>query len=116
MWDIVGKRLNTPVYNLLGGPCREKIRVYANGWYDGAKSPDALAKRAADTVAQGFTALKFDPFPGPWRTHIDRKTELAAVENVRAVRESVGPEVDILVEVHRRVVASLAAKFPRNFP
>jgi galactonate dehydratase len=113
LWDIVGKSLNTPVYNLLGGPCREKIRVYANGWYNGAKTPDALAKRAADTVARGFTALKFDPFPGPWRTHIDRKTEQAAVENVRAVRESVGPEIDILVEVHRRLAPMHTVRIAR---
>jgi galactonate dehydratase len=113
LWDVVGKRLNAPVYNLLGGPCREKIRVYANGWYDGAKTPDALAKRAADTVARGFTALKFDPFPGPWRTHIDRRTEQAAVENVRAVRESVGPEVDILVEVHRRLAPMHTVRIAR---
>jgi galactonate dehydratase len=113
LWDIVGKSLNTPVYNLLGGPCRDKIRVYANGWYEGAKTPDTLAKKAAETVARGFTALKFDPFPGPWRTHIDRQTELAAVENVRAVRESVGPEVDILVEVHRRLAPMHAVRIAR---
>jgi galactonate dehydratase len=113
LWDIVGKSLNTPVYNLLGGPCRDKIRVYANGWYEGAKTPDALSKKAAETVARGFTALKFDPFPGPWRTHIDRKTELAAVENVRAVRDSVGPEVDILVEVHRRLAPMHAVRIAR---
>ena len=47
LWDVVGKHLNTPVYNLLGGACREKIRVYANGWYEGAKTPDVLAKKAA---------------------------------------------------------------------
>ena len=41
LWDIAGKRLGVPVYTLLGGPCREKIRVYANGWYSGAKTPDA---------------------------------------------------------------------------
>jgi galactonate dehydratase len=110
LWDVVGKHLNTPVYNLLGGPCREKIRVYANGWYEGAKTPDVLAKKATETVARGFTALKFDPFPGPWRTHIDRKTEQAAVENVRAVRESVGPEIDILVEVHRRLAPMHAVR------
>jgi galactonate dehydratase len=113
LWDIVGKHLKTPVYNLLGGPCREKIRVYANGWYDGAKTPEALAKKATETVAQGFTALKFDPFPGPWRTHIDRKTELAAVHNVQAVREAVGPEVDILVEVHRRLAPMHAVRIAR---
>jgi galactonate dehydratase len=113
LWDIIGKHLNTPVYNLLGGPCRERIRVYANGWYEGAKTPDTLAKRAAETVARGFTALKFDPFPGPWRTHIDRKTEQAAVDNVRAVRESIGPEIDILVEVHRRLAPMHAIRIAR---
>jgi galactonate dehydratase len=113
LWDVAGKSLNTPVYNLLGGPCREKIRVYANGWYDGAKTPDVLAKRASETVARGFTALKFDPFPGPWRTHIDRKIEQAAVENVRAVRESVGPEVEILVEVHRRLAPMHTVRIAR---
>jgi galactonate dehydratase len=113
LWDIVGKSLNTPVYNLLGGPCRDKIRVYANGWYEGAKTPNTLAKKAAETVARGFTALKFDPFPGPWRTHIDRQTELAAVENVRAVRDSVGPDVDILVEVHRRLAPMHAVRIAR---
>ena len=39
LWDIAGKRFGVPVYNLLGGPCRDKIRVYANGWYHGAKTP-----------------------------------------------------------------------------
>jgi galactonate dehydratase len=110
LWDIIGKHLDTPVYNLLGGPCRAKIRVYANGWYEGAKAPDVLAKKAAETVARGFTALKFDPFPGPWRPYIDRKTEAAAVENVRAVREAVGPEIDILVEVHRRLAPMHAVR------
>ncbi len=113
LWDIVGKSLHTPVYNLLGGPCREKIRVYANGWYGGAKTPDTLAKKAAETVAQGFTALKFDPFPGPWRTHIDKKDEQIVVDNVRVVREAVGPEVDILVEVHRRLAPMHAIRIAR---
>src|SRR5438552_3307428 len=86
LWDICGKAVGQPVYNLLGGPCRTKIRVYANGWYEGAKTPDLLAQRACATVAKGFRALKFDPFPNPWRTHIDRGQERAAVANVRAVR------------------------------
>jgi len=113
MWDIVGKKLQTPVYNLLGGPCRDKLRVYANGWYGGVKTPDALAKRAVEVVKRGFTALKFDPFPGPWRTHISRKDEQAAVANVRAVREAVGPDVDILVEVHRRLAPMHAVRVAR---
>ena len=54
-------------------------------------------------VKKGFTALKFDPFPGPWRAYISRQDEDAAVAKVKAVREAVGPDVEILVEVHRRL-------------
>ncbi|MCB9152286.1 MAG: mandelate racemase/muconate lactonizing enzyme family protein [Caldilineaceae bacterium] len=102
LWDIVGKAANQPVYNLLGGACRPAIRVYANGW-GGGGDRDKLAEQAQAVVARGFTALKFDPFPGPWRTHIDRLAEEEAVARVAAVREAVGPDVEILVEVHRRL-------------
>lgn len=111
LWDIVGKRLGVPVYNLLGGPCRDRVRVYANGWDGGAADPDDLARRARDVVAQGFTALKFDPFPGPWRLLIPEEHERIAAENVRAVREAVGPEIDILIEVHRRLAPMHAIRF-----
>jgi galactonate dehydratase len=103
LWDIVGKACNQPVYNLLGGPCRDRIRVYANGWSDGANQPDELAERACDVVRHGFTGMKFDPFSNPWRTHIGRQQEDLAVERVKAVRDAVGPEIEILVEVHRRL-------------
>lgn len=103
LWDVVGKALDVPVYNLLGGPLRDRLRVYANGWYGGAARPDDYARMAADTVARGFTALKLDPFPGPWRLFVGRDVEQRAVANVRAVREAVGPEIDILIEVHRRL-------------
>ena len=103
LWDVVGKKLDTPVYNLLGGACRDRIRVYANGWYGGAKTPEAYAEMAAATVQRGFTALKFDPFPGPWRLYVDKEVERRAIANVRAVREAVGPDVEILIEVHRRL-------------
>src|ERR1700674_5828112 len=53
MWDVVGKACGQPVYNLLGGPCRERIRVYANGWSDRASSPAEFASQAADVVARG---------------------------------------------------------------
>jgi galactonate dehydratase len=114
LWDIAGKRLGVPVYTLLGGPCRAKIRVYANGWYSGAKTPDAYATKAKQMVARGFTALKFDPFPGPWRTHISRQAEVQAVETVRAVREAVGPDIDLLIEVHRRLAPMHAIRVARQ--
>jgi galactonate dehydratase len=114
LWDIVGKATDQPVYNLLGGPCRERIRVYANGWGGGSQSPDQLAARAAAVVERGFSALKFDPFPNPWRAYIDRDAERSAVECVRAVREAVGPEVEILVEVHRRLAPMHAVRVARQ--
>jgi galactonate dehydratase len=103
LWDIVGKACGQPVYNLLGGACRERIRVYANGWSEGANQPDQLAQRACEVVQRGFSGMKFDPFINPWRTHIGRAAEDLAVERVRAVRLAVGPDVEILVEVHRRL-------------
>ncbi len=105
LWDICGKRLDVPVYKLLGGACRPKIRVYANGWYKDARLPEEYAERAVETVKLGFNALKFDPFQGPWRFFIDKRDEQAAVDVVRAVREAVGLEVDLLVEVHRRLAS-----------
>jgi galactonate dehydratase len=110
MWDVVGKACGQPVYNLLGGPCRDRIRVYANGWSDHANSPGEFAEHAAAVVARGFTALKFDPFSNPWRTHIGRAEEDLAVERVRAVREAVGASVEILVEVHRRLAPNEAIR------
>jgi galactonate dehydratase len=110
MWDIAGKACGQPVYNLLGGPCRARIRVYANGWSERASSPDEYARRACDVVARGFSALKFDPFTNPWRTHIGRAEENVAVERVRAVREAVGRQVEILVEVHRRLAPNEAIR------
>ena len=111
MWDIAGKVCNQPVYNLLGGPCREKIRLYANGWWGGAKSVDETVERALAVKEKGFTAMKWDPFQGYWRNYISREQEDYAVECVKAVREALGPDVDLLVEVHRRLSPYHAAHF-----
>jgi galactonate dehydratase len=114
LWDIVGKALGQPVYNLLGGACRDRIRVYANGWASGDQPPGEVARRAAELVERGFTALKWDPFPGPWRTHISAADEQAAVESIRAVREAVGPRVELLVECHRRLAPGPAMRMARR--
>lgn len=114
LWDIAGKRHGVPVHELLGGRCRDRVRVYANGWYfGGGKKPADYAARAKETVARGFTALKFDPFPGPWRTHIARDAEEQAIATVAAVREAVGPDVDLLIEVHRRLAPMHAIRIAR---
>jgi galactonate dehydratase len=103
LWDIVGKVTQQPVYNLLGGPCRSRVRVYANGWSYKMQKPEDYARAAEAVLKRGFTALKFDPLPGPWRTYIPKQHIRSAVQVTRAVRDAVGPDVDILIEVHRRL-------------
>ncbi len=61
-WDIIGKALNQPVYRLLGGAVRDRIKAYANGWYTVERSPEEFAAAAQRAVAKGYRALKFDPF------------------------------------------------------
>jgi galactonate dehydratase len=112
LWDIIGKAVGQPVYNLLGGVFRSGLRVYANGWA-GNLDPDGVAEQARAVVKKGFTALKFDPFPGPWREWIGRRDEQLAVERVKAVRAAVGPDVEILVEVHRRLAPVHAIRVAR---
>jgi galactonate dehydratase len=62
LWDLKGKILNRPVYELLGGPQRDRIRVYANGWYTNPGEPKQNAEEARSVVERGFDAMKFDPF------------------------------------------------------
>ena len=102
LWDLKGKALGRPVYELLGGPIREELRVYANGWYTNPGTPEQNAAEAREVVARGFDAMKFDPFgQHNYYTISPREAQLAE-DRVAAVREAVGPEVDILVEVHAK--------------
>lgn len=111
-WDILGKSLGVPVWQLLGGRHRDRLRAYANGWYKGPRDPAFFAERAAEMAARGYTALKFDPFGGAYR-QIDRQSERLALHIVRAVREAVGPDVDICIEGHDRFSVSHAIRIGR---
>ena len=114
MWDIAGKKLGAPVYMLLGGACRDRVRVYANGWFGHASTPDELAEAACRVVERGFTALKFDPLPGAWRTYVSHEVETTAIRSVQTVREAVGPDVDILLDMHRRLAPMHAVRVARE--
>ena len=103
LWDILGKVARQPVYNLLGGPCRSRVRVYANGWSYRLQLPEDYARAAESLCARGFTALKLDPLPGPWRTFVPKDHIGRAVAVMRAVRQAVGAGVDVLVDLHRRL-------------
>ncbi|HIA16153.1 MAG TPA: mandelate racemase/muconate lactonizing enzyme family protein, partial [Dehalococcoidia bacterium] len=102
LWDLRGKALGVPVYKLLGGPIRDKIRVYANGWYTTPGAPELNAEEAKRVVAMGYTAMKFDPYGHDSYYTITAEEAQLSEDRVAAVREAVGPDVDILVEVHAK--------------
>jgi len=101
LWDILGKSLNTPVYRLLGGKCHEKVRIYVNGWFAGAKEPEEFGEKARIAVEKGITAMKWDPF-GKSYLQISNADLDKALRNIAAVREAVGSSVDLLIEGHGR--------------
>ncbi len=111
-WDILGKALNVPVWRLLGGQTRPRIRAYANGWYRGPRDPRSFAERAAEVAALGYTALKFDPFGDAYR-FISRDELRLSMDIVGAVRAAVGDTVDILIEAHDRFSVSTAIEVGR---
>lgn len=111
LWDIKGKALGVPVYELLGGRVRDDVWVYANAWSYQCNKPDEFARAAEKVVSDGFTALKMYPLAMPSGagknatlrhvTHrtLDRDHEELAVERVRAVRQAVGPKVNLMVDM-----------------
>lgn len=120
LWDIQGKALGAPIYQLLGGKYREKLLLYANYWFTkGDHSAKAYATQAKQVVQAGFTALKFDPF-----AHInylygeDLAPDLAlspqqksrAVEITLAVQKAVGNEVQLAIETHAMLNAPTAVE------
>jgi galactonate dehydratase len=104
LWDIKGKHLGVPVYELLGGAVRDKMRVYA--WLGGDR-PQQVAETAQERVRAGYTAIKMNGTPDlEW---IDSSLKVhEAVERVAAVREAVGPAVGIGVDFHGRVHKGMA--------
>ena len=108
LWDIKGKALGRPVYEILGGKFRDNITMYANGWFTGCETPEEFAEAAVATVAQGYTALKFDPFThemAPFHTGyvsgtISADGEQLGMDKVAAVREAVGPKIEVLIDAH----------------
>ena len=101
LWDILGKSLNVPVYQLMGGKINDEVRIYVNGWFSGAKEPEEFGQKAKEAVKRGVTAMKWDPF-GKNYMNISYKELERALRCVDEVRKAVGNDVDLLIEGHGR--------------
>src|SRR5215212_10451865 len=100
LWDVNGRALGVPIHRLLGGAVRERVRLYANiNRAVTDRSPAGFARAAAAAVADGFTAVKLAPFDGVHWAQRDRAEAQPAlargIERVAAVREAIGPDVDL---------------------
>jgi 2-dehydro-3-deoxyphosphogalactonate aldolase len=122
-WDIVGKELNKPVYELLGGQVHERLRSYTYLYpedgdrTDVYRDPELAGERAAAYVAQGFTAVKFDPV-GPYSAFDPRQLSLETLEHaqrfVRTLREAVGGKCDLLFGTHGQMTAASAIRLAKR--
>ena len=102
LWDIKGKALGVPVYELLGGKVRDRLRTYANGWFKrGTTDPAEGAAAALGMVEMGYDAIKWDPFHRGSQM-LTREVEEAAFANIAKIRDAVGPDVDLCIEAHGR--------------
>lgn len=100
LWDIKGKHFGVPIWELLGGNCRDKIRLHLLG---GGGTPETMFEAAKSAAEEGFTALKFDPLVGNFQDMgLDRLVKTAR-DLVAAAREGGGPDLDLIVEVHRKL-------------
>lgn len=122
-WDIIGKELNKPIYELLGGQVHERLRSYSYLYPEEADQTDVYAdadlaaERAAEYVKQGFTAVKFDPV-GPYSAFDPRQLSLEALDRaesfVKKIREAVGGQCDLLFGTHGQMTTSSAIRLARR--
>jgi galactonate dehydratase len=112
-WDIVGKALGQPVHRLLGGPVRDRIKAYANGWYRVERTPEEFHAAARVVVERGYLALKVDPFGAGWR-ELEPPELRQSIALVEAVRDAIGPDAELLVEMHGRFTAAQAIAIARE--
>ena len=110
--DLIGQATGMPVWKLLGGRFRDRVPAYANGWYQGDRDPEVVARFAGEVAARGYRGLKIDPF-GAATAELTAAQLGLAVEIVAAVRDTVGPDVELMIEMHGRFTAATAVRAAR---
>lgn len=108
-WDIIGQATNQPLWRLLGGEFRHEVPAYANGWYQGEREPAQIAELAAGVVARGYRGLKLDPF-GSAAAELSASELDRSLRIVGAVREAVGEDTAIMIEMHGRFRSAVSAR------
>jgi galactonate dehydratase len=98
LWDILGRSVGKPVHELLGGRCRDRVKVFANVV---GTTPDEMAESARQRVAEGYSSLRVVPFPPGFERRPSTKVISDAVRIVEAIRKAIGWEIDFGVELHR---------------
>jgi galactonate dehydratase len=126
LWDIKGKALELPVYELLGGKVRERVRLYANGWSFRANTADEFARATERVLNDGYSALKLYPLANPVADNphgmirhvsqrsIDREAVELAVARVRAVRKAIGPSVDLTCDMSGELTTDAIVSLARR--
>ncbi|MEW6751701.1 MAG: mandelate racemase/muconate lactonizing enzyme family protein [Candidatus Latescibacterota bacterium] len=112
-WDLIGKACGQPVYRLLGGKVHERIPAYANGWYTVERTPEGFAGAARRVVERGYRGMKFDPF-GAGDLELARAELERSVDLIAAVRQAVGPQVELFIEMHGRFAPHQAIEVARR--
>ncbi len=112
-WDIKGKALGVPVWQLLGGKVTDRVKAYANGWYTTERTPEAYHKAARGVMERGYRALKIDPF-GTGHLELDAERSRYAVSLIEAVRDAIGPDAELMLEMHGRFSPSTAVRLARE--
>ena len=114
LWDILGKSLNKPVYQLIGGACRTKIRAYVNGWSGGSYDPAVIREKAQIAMAAGYNAFKFSLALPVWQ--VNDPVNIKIIRKVsETIRDTVGPDALIMYDGHGRYDADMAIKIGRIF-
>ncbi len=108
-WDIVGQALGQPVYQLLGGAVRDRIKAYANGWYTVERTPQEFHQAARRVIEKGYRALKVDPF-GAGFYELEHGEKIRAIALVEAVRDAIGADTELLIEMHGRFSPAIAVE------